>query len=231
MKVMVIAAHPDDEVLGCGGTIARLSDEGHDVRVLILGEGITSRSSHREDADRSEVQKLRRQSKRVAKALGVKEIRFFDLPDNRFDTLPLLDIIKILEKYIEDFRPACVYTHNPADLNQDHVMTYRATLIASRPLENSPIKTVACYEVPSSTEWTFWSSGAVFRPNVFVDITQTLDKKIGAMKIYEGESREYPHPRSPEALRAIASRWGSVSGLRAAEAFELVRSSGLWIRD
>ncbi len=223
MKVLFIAAHPDDEVLGCGGTIARLSKEGHDISIAILGEGITSRYIHREDTDKKMVWDLHEHSNQVAKLLGVKDLQIFDLPDNRFDTVPLLDIVKIIEGQIEKIKPYCVYTHHSADLNLDHVLTNRATLIATRPLENSPIKSVLSYEVPSSTEWAFQITGPGFQPNVFVDITKTLDTKIKAMKIYDGENREYPHPRSPESLRAIASRWGSVTGLKAAEAFELIR--------
>jgi LmbE family N-acetylglucosaminyl deacetylase len=222
-SILVIAAHPDDEVLGCGGTIARLSNEGHDISLAILGEGITSRYLHREDADKKMVQNLHEHSHQVAKMLGVNDLQMFDLPDNRFDTVPLLDIVKILERYIKKINPDCVYTHHSADLNLDHALINRATLIATRPLENFSVKTVLSFEVPSSTEWTFQTTRPGFQPNIFVDVTKTLDTKIEAMKIYDSENREYPHPRSSESLRAIACRWGSVSGFKAAEAFELIR--------
>ncbi|MFA4876152.1 MAG: PIG-L family deacetylase [Methanoregula sp.] len=223
MRILIIAAHPDDEVLGCGGTIARMSKEGHHISIVILGEGITSRYPHREDADRRSVQDLHEHSHEVAKLLGAKDLQIFDLPDNRFDTVPLLDIVKILEEHLEKIHPDLVYTHHSADLNLDHVLLNRATLIATRPLENSSVKTVLAYEVPSSTEWTFQNPRQGFQPNIFVNVTKTLETKIEAMKLYDEENREYPHPRSPEALRAIANRWGSVSGLKAAEAFELIR--------
>lgn len=223
MRILVIAAHPDDEVLGCGGTIARMSKEGHDISIIILGEGITSRYLHREDADKELLQNLHEHSHNVAKLLGVHDLQMFNLPDNRFDTTPLLDIVKILERQIEKVMPECIYTHHSADLNLDHVLTNRATLIATRPLENSPVKTVLSYEVPSSTEWAFQTNRPGFQPNIFVDVTKTIDIKIEAMKIYDGENREFPHPRSSESLRAISRRWGSVSGLKAAEAFELIR--------
>jgi len=222
-SILVIAAHPDDELLGCGGTIARMSKEGHDISIAILGEGITSRYLLREDADKKMIHNLYEHSNQVAKLLGAKNLQTFNLPDNRFDTIPLLDIVKILERYIEKIRPDCIYTHHSADLNLDHVLTNRATLIATRPLENSSVKTVLSYEVPSSTEWAFHTTGPGFQPNIFVDVTKTIDTKIEAMEIYDGETREYPHPRSSESLRAIARRWGSVSGLKTAEAFELIR--------
>jgi LmbE family N-acetylglucosaminyl deacetylase len=223
MRILVIAAHPDDEVLGCGGTIARMSNEGHDISIVILGEGITSRYLHQEDADKKIVQDLHEHSHQVAKLLGANNLQIFDLPDNRFDTVPLLDIVKIIEGHLEKIKPDYVYTHHSSDLNLDHILTTRATLIATRPLENFQVKSVLSYEVPSSTEWAFQTTSPGFQPNVFVDVTKTLDTKIEAMKIYDGENRGFPHPRSSEALRAIACRWGSVSGLKAAEAFELVR--------
>ena len=221
-SILVIAAHPDDELLGCGGTISRLSNEGHNISIAILGEGITSRYHHREDADKKMIQDLHEQSHQVAKILGATDLQMFDLPDNRFDTIPLLDIVKILEGCVKKIKPDCVYTHHAADLNLDHVLTNRATLIATRPLENLSVKTVLSYEVPSSTEWAFQTRPG-FQPNIFVDVTKTLDTKIEAMKIYDGENRKYPHPRSSKSLRAIACRWGSVSGLKVAEAFELIR--------
>jgi LmbE family N-acetylglucosaminyl deacetylase len=222
-KILVVAAHPDDEVLGCGGTIARMSQEGHDVSIAILGEGITSRCLHREDADAAMIQDLHNHSHHVTKILGAKDLQMFDLPDNRFDTVALLDIVKILEGLIEKIKPECIFTHHSSDLNLDHVLTNRAVVIATRPLENTPVKTILSYEVPSSTEWAFQTTGSGFRPNIFVDVTKTIDIKIEAMKQYNGESRGPPHPRSSASLRAIACRWGSVSGLHAAEAFELIR--------
>ena len=223
MKILIVAAHPDDEVLGCGGTIARISKEGHDISIAILGEGITSRYPHREDADRTMVQNLHTRSHQVAKILGVKDLHLFNLPDNRFDTVALLDIVKILEGLIEKIKPECIFTHHASDLNVDHVLTNRATLIATRPIENTSVKTVLSYEVPSSTEWAFPITQSSFRPNIFIDIAGTLDIKIDTMQLYDGESRHFPHPRSSESLRANASRWGSISGMKAAEAFELVR--------
>lgn len=221
---LVIAAHPDDEVLGCGGTIARLAREGHDVYIAILGEGITSRYARREQADKSLVKTLHSRSLKVAELLGAKDVLIYNLPDNRFDTVPLLDIVKMIEEILRKVSPQIIYTQHGGDLNVDHQVVFRATLTAARPTTGSPVHTVYAYEVPSSTEWAFAQFAPAFRPNVFVDISTTLDTKIKAMQIYESEARPFPHPRSPEALRVTAQRWGSVVGLCAAEAFELIYS-------
>lgn len=223
MNILVIAAHPDDEVLGCGATIARAVHEGNHVYIAILGEGITSRYQQREKADTSLVMELREKAQRVGEILGVKQVFTFDFPDNRFDTIPILDIVKTIEDLIERIQPQIIYTHHGGDLNIDHRQVFRATLTATRPLSSCPVKTIYAYEVPSSTEWAMGKFYPSFNPNVFVDIHDTLKYKLQAMALYESEGRVFPHPRSPETLRAIAIRWGSVIGCKAAEAFELVR--------
>jgi LmbE family N-acetylglucosaminyl deacetylase len=224
MKILIIAAHPDDEVLGCGGTISRLAGEMKNVFVAILGEGITSRYSQREQVDRELIEELGNRSRQVSKLLGVKELFLFNLPDNRFDTLPLIDIIKNIEDLINRLEPGIIYTHHSGDLNIDHAITNRAVLTATRPVESCPVKELYTFEVPSSTEWAFNQFTPAFKPNVFVDISATLETKIQAMQIYESEIRHFPHPRSSQALRANAERWGSGVGLQAAEAFQLTRS-------
>ena len=223
MNILVIAAHPDDEVLGCGGTIARLAEEGNNLYIGILGEGITSRYSQRDQANQQDVQQLHSQSYSVAKLLGACDLLLADLPDNRFDTIPLLHIVKIIEKWIDQLQPQIIYTQHGGDLNIDHTLVYRATLTATRPMAGMPVKTIYGYEVASSTEWAFQQFSPIFRPNVFVDISTTLQIKIQAMQHYESEARLFPHPRAPEALQANARRWGSVVGVEAAEAFELLR--------
>jgi LmbE family N-acetylglucosaminyl deacetylase len=224
MKVLVIAAHPDDEVLGCGGTIARRAQDGDEVYIAILGEGITSRYAQREEADPSLTADLHARSCQVAKDLGARDIFLANLPDNRFDTVPLLEVVKLLENLVRRFQPQVVYTQHGGDLNIDHGVVYRATLCATRPVAGHPVREVYAYEVASSTEWAFQKFEPSFRPNLFMDISSTLVQKIAAMQTYESEARPFPHPRSPEALRAAAQRWGSAVGLQAAEAFELVRS-------
>jgi len=225
MKVLVVAAHPDDEVLGCGGTITRLTQEGHNVYIAILGEGATSRYQHQEEADQAQVKALHARSQQVAELLGAKDLFLYNLPDNRFDTVPLLDVIKIIEQLIERVQPEVVYTHHGGDLNIDHVITHRAVLTATRPMINCPVKKIYAFEVPSSTEWAF-EQFQPFQPNIFMDISATLETKLKAMELYESEGRAFPHPRSPEALRALAQWRGSTVGLKAAEAFELIRAVG-----
>jgi LmbE family N-acetylglucosaminyl deacetylase len=224
VKVLVIAAHPDDEILGCGATAARLVSEGQDVRFAILGEGMTSRHSNRKDADAKQLKILHQHAHAAASKVGVKNVSLHTFPDNRLDTVPLLEVVKVVEDLLDQFGPEVVYTHHGGDLNVDHEVIHRAVLTASRPVAGSPVREIYAFEVPSSTEWAFQRLEPTFRPNVFVEIADTLDAKIAAMECYESEARKFPHPRSPEALRAIAMRWGSVAGCRAAEAFELVRS-------
>lgn len=224
MNMLVIAAHPDDEILGCGATAARLVSEGHDVHFAILGEGLTSRHSDRAGTDSKHLEVLRRQAHAAAGTLGVNSVVLHKLPDNRLDSVPLLDIVKIVEELVDRFKPQVIYTHHGGDLNVDHEVIHRAVLTATRPVPGCSVREIYAFEVPSSTEWAFQQLNQPFRPNVFVEIASTLEKKIAAMECYESEAREFPHPRSPEALRAIATRWGSVAGCAAAEAFELVRA-------
>ncbi len=222
-KILVVAAHPDDEVLGCGGTIARLS-QTHDVHIAILGEGISSRYDARQHADHEALSHLKGDAEAVSKLLGASALTLVGLPDNRFDELALLDVVKHIERLVATVQPSVIYTHHPGDLNIDHLVTFRSVMTATRPMIGCVVKDIYTFEVASSTEWAFQQFSPTFQPNVFVDITKTLDVKVKAMERYESEARRYPHPRSEQALRAIASRWGTVVGFEAAEAFQLVRS-------
>jgi N-acetylglucosamine malate deacetylase 1 len=221
MNVLIVAAHPDDELLGCGGTAARLVREGNSVYTAILGEGITSRHPQREGADPAALDNLHVCSQQVADLLGVKDLSLHGLPDNRFDSLPLLDVIKVVEELIERWQPTAIYTHHGGDLNVDHQVVSRAVLTAARPIEGCPVRELYMFEIPSSTEWAFQQLAPVFNPNVFVNIETTLRLKLEGMRLYDSEVRKFPHPRSPEALTAIAQRWGCMVGCKAAEAFEV----------
>jgi LmbE family N-acetylglucosaminyl deacetylase len=222
--IMVVAAHPDDEVLGCGGTIARLSDEGHDVYVTIMGEGVTSRSHENGVHEKKEIELLHSSCHRAGELIGAKDLFLLNLPDNCFDTLPLLEIVKKIENVFYRIKPNIIFTHHGGDLNIDHVIAHRATMTATRPIENCTVEDFYAFEIASSTEWSFQQFHPIFRPNVFFNIRETLDKKIEAMMCYASEVRSFPHPRSAEALRTNANRWGSVVGGECAEAFELIRS-------
>ncbi|MCG8584698.1 MAG: PIG-L family deacetylase [Pirellulales bacterium] len=223
MNVLVIAAHPDDEILGAGGTMARLADEGHRVRIAILGEGISSRSDQRADADQAEIARLHDCAHRAGTHCGAEDVELFNFPDNRFDTVATLDVVKVIEDLVARHSPEIVFTQHGGDLNIDHVVTYRATLTATRPMRGTCVKKLYAYEVASSTEWAFGQFAPAFRPQVYFDIRATLDRKIEAMEMYESEARAFPHPRAPESLRAIATRRGTEVGFDAAEAFSVVR--------
>ncbi len=223
-SVLVVAAHPDDEVLGCGGTMARLANEGHEVRIAILAEGMTSRYQQREQANQKQLSHLHSNAQQAADKVRAKELVLCKLPDNRLDTVPLLEVVKVVEDLIEKFSPVVIYTHHPGDLNVDHGVVHRAVLTATRPFPGQRVREIYAFEVPSSTEWAFQRLEPSFRPSVFVDISATLETKVSALACYDTETRKFPHPRSPEAVRAIAMRWGSVAGFQAAEAFELIRS-------
>lgn len=225
MNVLVVAAHPDDEILGCGATMARLAAEGHHVYIAILGEGITARYPTRQEADAHIVQALHDGAAAVAQLVGAKDLVLYGLPDNRFDSVPLLDVIKIVEELVDRFAPEVIYTHHSGDLNIDHTIVARAVLTGTRPLQNQPVREIYAFEVASSTEWAFGQLQPSFRPNVFEEITEAqLAIKVQALAYYESEARPFPHPRSPEAPRTNARRWGSVVGCGAVEPFELIRN-------
>ena len=221
MTVLVVAAHPDDEALGCGGTIARHAADGDDVFVAFLADGVTSRSP---GADHS-AGVFRRQdaARSAARILGVRDVRFGDLPDNRLDTLPLLTLAQAVEAVIDDVGPTTIYTHFAHDLNVDHRMVHEAVMTAVRPQPGSRVSTVLTFETASSTEWRTPQAVTAFTPDWFVDITDTLDLKLQALDAYAEEMRPWPHPRSREAVGHLAHWRGSTVGRVAAEAFVLAR--------
>jgi len=220
-KVLVISAHPDDEVLGCGATIAKHVALGDHVWILILGKGVTSRKELSEIQKKRDLERLTKSAQKASKILGVKKLILKNFPDNRFDTVPLLNIIHEIEIVTDTFKPQIIYTHNQSDVNIDHRKTLQAVESVIRPLSNTQIEQVLAFEVPSSTEWNFVRKS--FRPNVFSQINEkNFDKKIMALKAYSAELRPFPHPRSPEYLRALVKLRGGQSGFPMAEAFELI---------
>jgi LmbE family N-acetylglucosaminyl deacetylase len=224
MNVLVVAAHPDDEVLGCGGTIARHAFHGDSVFIAILAEGMMARAGKEDGPSYREKQKrLVANSLRAACILGARDVIHYDFPDNRMDSVDLIDVIKVVEECIDKFRPEVVYTHYSGDLNIDHSVVGKAVVTATRPFANDQIRETYAFEVLSSTEWAFGLGSHYFQPNYFVRIDDLLDKKLEAISIYESETNSFPHPRSEEAIKALALRRGSQSGLKAAEAFMLVR--------
>lgn len=221
--VLVFAAHPDDEVLGCGGSMARLADEGVAVHVHFLADGVGARGR----AARPDAKMLKARRGAALKAcdiLGAASVTFGDLPDNRLDATPLLDIIKQVETRMEAVRPALVLTHHTGDLNVDHRRVHDAVVTACRPHPAQSVRTLLFFELPSSTEWQTPGSGAPFMPNWFVDISKTLARKIEALKAYRMEMRSWPHARSIEAITHLAHWRGASVGVEAAEAFLLGRT-------
>ncbi len=221
MNVLVIAAHPDDEVLGTGGAIARHTQNNDTVTIVILGSGLSSRLEAHEALEQQDLAQLHKEAKLAASALGVTDLRLFDFPDNRFDRVDLLDIVKIIEAVADEVQPAIVYTHHPGDLNIDHQRTAMATLTACRPLPGSSVQRILAMEVASATGWG--DPALPFIPNVFLDISSVMKNKLEAMAAYQGELRQFPHARSLPSLEARAKAWGSQVGIEAAEPFVLLR--------
>lgn len=224
-RILIIAAHPDDEVLGCGATIARHAQCGNEVHVVILAEGITSRDKRRNRKQRTTDLSALAQAAHMAKdILGATSLNLLDFPDNRMDSLELLDVIKVIERHIDTIRPEIIYTHHAGDLNIDHRIVHQAVATACRPQPDHPVKLLLFFEVPSSTEWQPPASATAFNPNWFVDVTDTLMKKLKAFEAYHTEIRPWPHPRSAQAIEYLARWRGSCVGVDAAEAFVLGRN-------
>lgn len=220
-SVLIVAAHPDDEVLGCGGTLALLADQGAQVQVAFLADGVFSRDPS--PGRQAELAARRTAAQKACDVLGVKSVSFGDFPDNRMDTVALLDIIKAVEELIAARQPDTIFTHHAGDLNIDHRRIHEAVVTACRPQQGHPVKTLLCFEVPSSTEWQVPGSAPVFAPNWFVDISATLDRKLAALDAYAVELRPWPHPRSKQGMEHLARWRGATIGAEAAEAFMLGR--------
>lgn len=223
-KVLVIAAHPDDEILGCGGSMLRHLEQGDYVHCLIMAEGLTSREEKREMfSETIYIEKLAECTHKVAAAMGLHSIQLAGLPDNRMDSIDLLDVIKIIEKAISTIKPNIVYTHFEGDLNIDHQIVSKAVITACRPQVHFGVDTLLFFEIPSSTEWNFSATTIPFRPNWYCDISHLIEKKIELLNFYDQEMRKKPHPRSTESIRALHAWRGSTIVVESAEAFVLGR--------
>ena len=221
-SALILAAHPDDEVLGCGGTLAKLADDGFVAHVAFLADGVTSRM----DGSRKYEEELsvrRTAAKSACEILGARSVSFGTFLDNRMDTVALLDIAKTIEALILEHRPEMILTHHAGDVNVDHRRVHEATVVACRPQSHNPVRTVLCFEVASSTEWQLPGSAPLFAPNWFVDISNTLSRKLAALEAYSAELRAWPHPRSMRGVEHLARWRGATVGVDAAEAFVLGR--------
>jgi LmbE family N-acetylglucosaminyl deacetylase len=221
-SVLILASHPDDEVLGCGGTIAKLTQVGVDVNIAFLADGVLSRAGN-PSTQQQELTARHSAAQKACDILGAASVSFGDFPDNRMDTLPLLKITQAIEMLIAKYQPDTVFTHHAGDVNIDHRLTHEAVVTACRPQKECPVKTILCFEVPSSTEWQLSGSAPSFNPNWFVDISSTIDRKLTALKVYYEELRSWPHPRSQRGVEYLARWRGATIGVDAAEAFMLGR--------
>ena len=213
-KILIIVAHPDDEVLGCGATVAKHVQNGDRAKVVFLADGFGSRD---DDGNRDN------SAERASKILGCENPIFLNLPDNQLDTIPLLDIVKKIEKVIEGFQPSVIYTHHFGDLNIDHQITHKAVMTACRPQPNFCVKEIYSFEILSATHWQSLSMENAFNPNYFIDVNEFMDSKMRALQCYDSEMRDYPHARSYKAVESLAKFRGGLAGLMAAEAFTIER--------
>jgi LmbE family N-acetylglucosaminyl deacetylase len=217
-RVLAVVAHPDDEALGAGGTLARHASNGDEFHIVFLADGVGARGN-----DKAAAGRRAKAARLAASLLGAREPEFLGFPDNRLYQVDMLDIVQAIEQVIRKIAPRTIYTHHAGDLNIDHGLCYRAALTACRPLPGSPVRCIYAREVPSSTEWASADPVGAFVPTHFIDITATQEAKRHALEAYAEEMRPFPHPRSFGAIDALATWRGASAGLRAAEAFMVVR--------
>lgn len=225
-RIMVVAAHPDDELLGLGATMHKLiKEQGVQTRVVILGEGITSRSDTRDtELWKKALEKHHCDVQTARQLIGYHSVQTYNFSDNRFDSHALLDIVKVVEHEKEQFHPDFIFTHHGGDLNIDHQMTFQSVMTATRPMEDEQVKAVFTFETPSASEWQATCDPRHFMPNLYIEISEAdLQAKCSAMAAYEFEKRVFPHPRSTEALKTLAQFRGYTIGKHLAEAFQMVR--------
>ena len=219
-NILIIASHPDDEVLGCGGTLYNLKKNGAKISALFLSDGESSRNHpkiHKLILDR------KKQAIKAGRIIGIKKIIFGDFPDNSMDSVPILKIIQFIEKQIKIIKPDAIFTHFESDLNIDHQITSKAAITACRPIKNQTVKSILFFEILSSSEWNISIKNKNFKPNYFVDISKSLKFKLKALKCYRREIKKWPHPRSIEGVKLLSKTRGSSVGISNAEAFVLGR--------
>ena len=223
-RALVIAAHPDDEVLGMGGTVAKLTSEGKEVHLLIVTDGSTSQYKDSEDLEKI-INDKKAETLNCANALGIKSVLYGGLPDMKLDVTPHIEVNAVIEKAIEEIAPDTVFTHFWGDVNMDHRCVYHSTMVAVRPTATQVVKNVYCYSVPSSTEWSPCVANTAFMPNVYVDISNGfLERKCEGLNCYKTELRDYPHPRSIEHIKKQDNAEVLKVGVESAESFVLLRS-------
>ena len=220
-KILIVCAHPDDEVLGCFGTVSRMIKEGYEAYTLILGEGKTSRDEQRDvEANKNNLTLLSKEIQDANNLIGIKKVYTHNFSDNRFDSHDLLDIVKVISNVKEEIQPDIIFTHYENDLNIDHQITYKAVITATRPMQNEPVKEIYSFEILSSTEWNYPLS---FSPDTFFDISSTIELKLEAMSKYKSELCSFPHPRSLNGIKLNAQYNGMKVGKSYVESFTCVR--------
>lgn len=222
-KILVVAAHPDDEILGCGATLLNYKRKGFKIKTIFLCDGESSRVLSKKKITHL-IQKREIQAIKVSKMCKFLYPEFMQFPDNKLDSLPLIKIIKKIEDKILSYRPDIIFTHSQQDLNIDHQIVCRAVITATRPLSKTFVKSIFSFEIPSSTECNFSEDNNIFKPNFFVDVTKTINQKLKALKIYKSELRKSPHARSLTGVKTLAQYRGNQIGVKYAEAFCLLRS-------
>jgi LmbE family N-acetylglucosaminyl deacetylase len=216
-KILIIAAHPDDEVLGCGGSIIKLK-KNCTINTIFMTNGISSRNN----SNKKKIIERRNQAINLFKYLNISKPIFLNFPDNQMDKIPLLKIVKKIEKYLKFYKPDAVFTHYENCLNIDHKKTFEAVITACRPLKNISVKKILSFEIPSSTDWNL-NKNKTFVPNYFIDISKEINEKLKAVKFYKSELKKYPHSRSLKSIKSLAAFRGTNSGVKFAEGFYLNR--------
>lgn len=211
-NVLVIAAHPDDEILGSGGTLKKLINHGYNVITVIFAKGRKKEEDHMKQAMVD-----------ANKHLGIEEVIFLEYPNLLLETFPLHVINKEIEILVEKYEPSIIFTHHYGDINKDHQILFQAVLTAARPLPGKKAIELICFETVSSSEWSEHTNDKTFKPNYFIDITDTIDSKLESLKFYDLEMRPFPHPRSYKGVKYLARVRGMTVGVEYAEAFEIIR--------